>query len=38
VAIAWTGLAIGAWTLYLAAAAVLAAVVFESYPRIRPPE
>ena len=38
VAIAWTGLAIGAWTLYLAAAAVLAAVVFEFYPRIRPPE
>lgn len=38
VAIAWAGLAIGAWTLYLAAAVVLAAVVFEFYPRLRPPE
>lgn len=35
VAIAWTGLAVGAWAAYLALAAVLAAAVLEFYPRLR---
>jgi hypothetical protein len=35
VAIAWTGLAVGAWAEYLAAPAVLAALILEFYPRAR---
>jgi hypothetical protein len=35
VAMAWTGLALGAWVAYLAVAPVLAALVFEFYPRAR---
>ncbi len=38
VAMAWAGLAVGEWAAYLAAAVVLAALVFEFYPRVRPPE
>jgi hypothetical protein len=35
VAIAWAGLAVGAWAGYLAAPVVLAALVLEFYPRTR---
>jgi hypothetical protein len=35
VALAWTGLAVGAWAAYLAAGLLLAALVFEFYPRGR---
>ena len=35
VAIAWTGLAVGPWAAYLAAPVLLAALVFEFYPRTR---
>ena len=35
VAIAWAGLAVGAWAAYLAAAVVLAALLLEFYPRTR---
>lgn len=33
VAMAWTGLALGPWTAYLAAAPAVAALVMEFYPR-----
>lgn len=33
VAMAWAGLAVGPWAAYLAAAPLLAALVFELYPR-----
>jgi O-antigen/teichoic acid export membrane protein len=36
VAMAWTGLAVGAWAAYLGAAVVLAGIVYELYPRMRP--
>ncbi|HVT66615.1 MAG TPA: hypothetical protein VHF26_02620, partial [Trebonia sp.] len=36
VAVAWTGLAVGAWAAYMAVAALLAAAVLEFYPRDRP--
>ena len=36
VAVAWTGLALGAWAAYLAVPVVLAALVFEFYPRTGP--
>jgi hypothetical protein len=36
VAMAWAGLALGAWTAYLAAVPLLAALVLEFYPRTRP--
>lgn len=36
VAMAWAGLALGAWTAYLAVAPLLAALVLELYPRTRP--
>lgn len=36
VAVAWTGLALGAWAAYTAVAALLAAAVLEFYPRNRP--
>jgi O-antigen/teichoic acid export membrane protein len=36
VAMAWTGLAVGAWAAYLGAAVVLAAMIYEFYPRVRP--
>ena len=35
VAMAWTGLALGAWVAYMATAPVLAALIFEFYPRAR---
>jgi hypothetical protein len=35
---AWVGLAVGKWAAYLAAAVLAAALVFEFYPRTRPPE
>jgi hypothetical protein len=35
VALAWTGLAVGAWAAYLAAGLLLTALVFEFYPRGR---
>ncbi len=35
VAMAWAGLALGLWAVYLAAAPVLAALVLEFYPRTR---
>ncbi len=38
VGLAWLGVGIGGWMLYLAAAALLIACVYEFYPRIRPPE
>ena len=36
VAMAWTGLALGAWVAYMAVAPALAALVAEFYPRARP--
>lgn len=36
VAMAWTGLALGPWVAYMAAAPALAALVAEFYPRARP--
>jgi hypothetical protein len=36
VAMAWTSLAFGAWAAYLATPVVLAALIYEFYPRIRP--
>lgn len=35
VAMAWIGLALGAWVTYLSAAPLLAALIFELYPRTR---
>ena len=36
VAMAWTGLAVGAWAAYLAAAVLVAAIIYEFYPRMQP--
>lgn len=36
VAMAWTGLAVGEWAVYLAAGVLLIALVYEFYPRVRP--
>lgn len=36
VAMAWAGLAFGAWVAYLATPVVLSALIYEFYPRLRP--
>jgi hypothetical protein len=36
VAMAWAGLAVGEWAAYLAAAVLVAALIYEFYPRMQP--